>query len=346
MYLRKHHIFILIVLTWLLWLTVMFSASLIGPGTSGPTISWPWNNTNILELRVTRIIAAGAVGAALSSAGVLLQALLRNPLADATVLGIAGGAAVGVTGFTLYGPAVLSSMLSISVLNSWQPWGTPVFALLGAFAAAGAVFWLTRQQRGGPAMDPLTLLLTGVIVNACCAALLVFMNALAPDANKRLELSLYMMGHLQDGLSTQSVLIAAIATGLIWLTTLRFAGAFNIATLRSSEATALGINLPGIRLLMFIGATILAALAVTLAGPIAFVGLICPHLLRLVLGSDQRQLLLLAPPMGGILLVVADSFVRATGVWFNGDLPVGALTALLGGPFFLLLLRRGEYRHG
>ena len=298
-------------------------------------LGWP-GDWNILEIRLLRVATAALVGVALAGAGVALQALLRNALADPYVLGISSGASVGVMVWLLatsatwiaHSPTLLSLMLSGSTLP----------AVAGALLTCGAVFVLARGRAGQGQLDPLTLLLVGVVVSAVNGAIIMVLNNLAPGGIK-VSLINYMMGNIGGG-SWRTLQVAGGAVILGWLPLLLMARSLNIATLSDVEVASLGVKISTLRNMSFLSAAVMTAASIALAGPIGFVGLICPHVCRTLFGPDHRQLTVTAPFFGAIFLMVADTFVRSTGKFFQGDLPVGVITALAGGPFFLLLLRR------
>jgi len=273
----------------------------------------------ILSLRAGRVAAGFLVGAALACAGVMLQALLRNPLAEPYVLGISGGASLGAALAILAGAAGTFRL--------------PASAFLGGALALALVYGLASRS-GAPALY--ALLLSGVIVGAVCSSLLMVLLSLAPVAGQH-GITWWMLGNLQvmswPLLGGCAVLIAASFAGL-WLR----ARDWNALTLGSDMAWHLGVRT---RLAMMFGlglAALMTAAAVALAGLIGFVGLIVPHALRALTGPDHRRLLPAAALGGGLFLVLCDALGRALGA--PGEIPVGVITALTGGPFFLALLRR------
>jgi iron complex transport system permease protein len=270
----------------------------------------------VLELRLPRALGAFAVGGLLALSGALMQVLLGNPLADPYVLGVSGGAAVG---------ALLALLLGLA--------GLPVTAgaFLGALAATLLVFGLAaRGER-----SPTRLLLTGVVMAAGWGAVINLLLALAPDAPLR-GMLFWLMGDLS--------LVGAPGAGLLvlglgLLLTLPVAGDLNLLARGELQAGALGVSVNGLRLHLYLVASLLTAAAVTLGGSIGFIGLLVPHLLRLVAGSDHRLLLPASVLAGGALLTAADTLARTA--LAPQQLPVGVLTALLGVPVFLHLLARG-----
>ena len=309
-----------------------------GPGVPGERpISFGFPRMAILQLRLTRVEAAAIAGAALGLAGVLLQGLLRNPLADPFVLGISSGSTVGVMIWIVFGQALLQSFTSSPWMENLFANGQTIPALVGAVVATWLVFLLGRR-RGGM-LDPMTLILSGVIISTIGGALVMLLNNLVPYG-ARTDILNYMFGYISEGTSHTLILAAFISFVLAWAGALTLGGAMNIASFSDAEAHSLGIQLSSLRLSAFALAALATAASITVAGPIGFVGLICPHVCRGIFGPDHRQLFITSPLLAAIFLMLADTFVRSTGAYFNGELPVGVITALCGGPFFLYLLKR------
>jgi len=272
--------------------------------------------TAILELRLPRALSAFAVGGMLALAGALLQVLLRNPLADPYVLGISGGAAVAALGVLLAGFGGL--------------WVNGA-AFAGALAAMFLVFGLSRA---GGAWTTNRLLLTGVVLAAGFGALVSLLLALAPQAPLA-GMVFWLLGDL--GYSrTPGTGLAVLAAGLA--AAFLLARPLNLLARGETVAATLGENPMRLRLAVYFLASLLTATAVTLGGAIGFVGLVVPHLVRLLTGADHRFLLPQAVLLGGGFLAVADTLARNLAAPLQ--LPVGVLTALLGVPVFLYLLTR------
>ena len=270
----------------------------------------------LLELRLPRALSAFAVGGLLALAGALMQVLLRNPLADPYILGISGGAAVG---------ALLSLLLGLGV--GW----TTGNAFVGAMLSMALVFGLAHG-RGN--WSPLRLLLTGVVVAAGWGAIISFILAIAPERGLH-GMLFWLMGDLGHAPPPRWGLIV---TGVGLLACLPFARDLNVLARGELAAGALGVAVPRLRLLLYVLASLLTATAVSIAGSVGFVGLVIPHLLRLLGLSDHRRLLPAAVLAGGSLLVLADTLARS--LLAPQQLPVGVITALLGVPVFLYLLHR------
>lgn len=314
---------LLVLVTWLRLLVYR-------PAAGGLTFSWPAEDV-ILGLRMTSVAIAITVGVALATSGLLLQTLLRNALASPFILGISGGAALGVMT-----AKYLAEVLHVTSVV-WAPEG--LAALVGAVVTLLIVYVL-GQKRGW--IDPLSLVLVGVVVASMCGALIMFLQHLSPDG-LRSDLVSWMMGAIRQGVDQRVVVAAASLVGSMTICTVFLGRAMDVATLSEDEARTVGLRLGPLRLTMFAFAGALAAIAVALAGPIGFVGLIAPHAARLVVGSRHTILVIGAACMGATLLVggdLASQLLRVQG----GRMPVGIFTALIGGPTFIWLLRRGRFR--
>jgi iron complex transport system permease protein len=242
---------------------------------------------------------------------------------------------------------MLLPVLWPAVFHNLPDWllalGRSAPAVAGALLTSVLVFVLAQRRGGGTTVQPVTLLLVGVVISAINAALLLVMNNLAP-AGLKANLATYMMGQISENDLTFTVM--AVAAGVFavgYLPILLSAAALNIGTLPDTQATSLGLHIQRLRTLCFIGASIMTSAAILLSGPIGFVGLICPHIcrrLRFLGGADHRLLLISAPLCGAAFLMLADALVRLGYIFNRGEFPVGVVTALCGGPFFLFLLRR------
>lgn len=278
----------------------------------------PLHRTLIIELRLPRSLAAFATGGLLAVAGALMQVLLRNPLADPYVLGLSGGAAVGALSAMLAG-------LGTAVISG--------SAFVGAIVSAITVFTLAH---GSGSWTPTRLLLTGVVIAAGWGAVVTFMLAIAPSENLP-GMLFWLMGDLAYARSPWPALSTLL---LISLLLIPLGRSLNVLARGPLQAAALGVAVKPLEWGIYIAASLLTALAVTTAGSIGFVGLVVPHLLRLLLGNDQRLILPACALAGGALLTLADTLART--VIAPEQLPVGVITALLGVPSFLLLLYRSR----
>lgn len=276
------------------------------------------HRTLILELRLPRTLSAFATGGLLAVAGALMQVLLRNPLADPYVLGLSGGAAVGAL------LAMLAGLGGAVISGS---------AFAGAMLATLMVFGLAH---GTGSWTPSRLLLTGVVVAAGWGAVITLMLAISP-ARELPGMLYWLMGDVSyarapwHGLGLLVVVCALVVP---------LGRSLNVLARGPMQAAALGISVRPLEWLIYVLASLLTATAVTMAGSIGFVGLVVPHMLRLVLGNDQRLILPACALAGGTLLVLADTLARV--VIAPEQLPVGVITALLGVPTFLYLLYRSR----
>lgn len=308
---------------------VMFVCSLIGTETvslkavfTGPgTPAAPNPDYQIMSFRLPRIILAGLVGAALACAGVVFQVLLRNPLADPYILGISSGAGLGAI------IAVISGF-------NWTLWGRSPIAVFAFSGALGTVWlvWFIGRLTGK--FHVTGLLLAGVVVNAFFSALMMFLTSIA-KSDQVYSTIFWLMGNMTEG----DFLMLWIGAGCVvgGIVALFYIGPqLNALSFGADDARSMGVNVAGIRTIAFGIAAGITAVAVSLSGLIGFVGLVVPHGVRLVFGPDHRQLLPLSGIAGAIFLVIADTLARI--IVAPAQLPVGVVTAIVGGPFFLILL--------
>jgi iron complex transport system permease protein len=282
------------------------------------------------DVRLPRVLAAAFLGAALSVAGVVFQALLRNPLADPYVLGVSGGASIG---------GVLALLLGLGGGASLMgELAVPAFAFLGALGALVLIEWVATV---GGKLTVYTLLLTGAIFNAFASALIYFIQTIA-SLEQLHAIVFYLMGSVPM-LGYRGVGSLAATSVLATLALLSMARDYNALTIGEEGAAQLGVDVERTKRRTFVLGSLLTGVAVSVAGLIGFVGLVVPHLLRLLLGPDHRLLLPAAFLGGGAFLVLADLTARVAVA--PSELPVGVVTALVGGPFFLYLLRRRGSRY-
>ena len=277
---------------------------------------------SLLELRAGRALTAFVTGGALALAGVMMQALLRNPLADPYVLGISAGASVG---------ALLALLLMASAIV------VDMAALAGAVAVSMLLYLLARRDlRSGLAAEGGTsmLLLTGVILSSACMALVTLMLSIAPEGRLR-SMIFWMIGDLAGA---PLRLAPWVVLGAALLYALRSARAMNVVALHAEAAATLGIRVGSLRKGLFFVSGVLTASAVTSAGSVGFVGLIVPHACRFAFGPDHRVLIPAAVLVGGSFLVLCDTLART--IIAPQQLPVGAITAIIGAPVFLYQLHR------
>jgi iron complex transport system permease protein len=291
----------------------------------GESIGFPESGV-IWELRGVRLAAGLGVGAALAVAGVCLQSLLRNPLAAPDLMGLAAGAGFVVT---------LSAFLATRTDPGAVLWAShgPA-ALVGSIGALLLVLWLGQRDW---LIDPVAMVLVGVVVSVVLGAATVFVQQLMPDRGEGVRR--WAMGLLSDELTwvDAGVLGAIVLAGLA--SALALAPSMDAASLSDDEARSVGVRIARLRFALFLIAGVLTAASVVVAGPIGFVGLVCPHAARLCAGPAHRGLLLAAALAGGALVVAADALVKSFTLG-GGRMPIGVLTAALGGPAFIWLLRR------
>jgi iron complex transport system permease protein len=275
----------------------------------------------LLRLRAYRVIAGFVVGAALAGAGVVLQAVLRNPLADPYVLGVSSGSALGAALVISFGLA-----------------GRYVFALpLGAFVAALLTLMVVfRLAARNGVLSVYGLILSGVVVSSMLSSLLMLLMTFADNEGLH-SIFWWMLGSLQAH-SGRVLAGCSICAGVALAVTMTLTRELNALTLGREMAHHLGIRTRFVIGLALAAATLATAAAVALAGLIGFVGLIVPHAMRNLTGADHRRLLPASVLAGGALLVLCDTFART--LFAPLEIPVGVVTALAGGPFFLVLLRR------
>jgi iron complex transport system permease protein len=279
----------------------------------------------LFDVRLPRVLLAALLGGALTTAGVVFQALLRNPLADPYVLGVSGGASVGGVVALLAGLGGAAAPLA--------GLGVPAGAFCGAL---GALLIIERIATVDGQLSVHTLLLTGVIVNATTGAVIFFLQSIASSEQLH-AMVFYLMGSVP----TVGYRELGLAAGLVAIGTaalLAGARSYNALALGERGAEQLGVDVERLKRRSFILGSLLTAVAVSLGGLIGFVGLVVPHALRLILGPDHRLLLPAAFLGGGAFLVLCDLGARL--LLAPNEVPVGVLTALVGGPFFLVLLRR------
>jgi len=281
----------------------------------------------VQNIRFPRIMLGIIVGASLSVAGTSFQALLRNPLADPYVLGVSSGAALGAILALIAEPHLTLSPAFGALL-------TPLCAFLGAGATITVVYFLGRRQGQ---IDSTTLLLGGVITASFLSAIIVFLMSTVSSSNTR-GMAFWLMGNLSTSFQKSVFWFLAagflLASGAIYTT----ANDLNLLLSGEREAMHLGVDVRRVRLVVYIAASLLTGLAVSVSGAVGYVGLIVPHLMRLIFGSDHRTLLPTAALGGAIAVVVADTIARI--VVAPNELAVGAVTAVVGAPLFIYLLRR------
>jgi len=283
------------------------------------TAAQPEASTIVREIRLPRILLAMLVGAALAVSGTALQALLRNPLADPYVLGISSGAALGAIIALYVGGRVAAA--------------SPLVAFAGALLTTAWVYLLGR--RAGR-LASYTLVLAGVITASFLSAVILFVLTLLSTRDVR-GIAFWLMGDLSVVTDMQlRILLPVVALGILAL--YAFAKDLNVLLLGEEEAAHLGVNVARVQTAVFLLASLLTGVAVSVSGAIGYLGLLVPHLGRMVVGNDHRTLLPTAALGGAIVLTLSDTLART--VVAPAELPVGAVTAVAGAPVFIYLLRR------
>jgi len=280
----------------------------------------------VLRIRLPRVALAAVVGAALATSGALFQALLRNPLADPFVLGISGGAALG--GILVLG---LGGAVGLAATAA------PAAAFAGALASLVLLFGVAG---GRGRLSSTSLLLTGVVFNAFASAAIVFVASLAGLAEGA-SIFLWLIGSLSSAPAGLVGLVACLV-GLAIAFTFPLARQLDLLALGEESAAQLGVEVERVRRWLLVASSLMVGAAVAVSGLIGFVGLIIPHAIRLAIGPDHRLLLPSSALVGAAFLVLCDTAART--LLPGRELPVGAVTALAGGPLFLVLLRRQQSR--
>jgi len=276
----------------------------------------------LVDVRVPRVLMGAIVGAVLAAAGAALQALVRNPLAEGGILGISGGGAFGA----------IVALVVFSRLGGADA-AVPACAFAASLLSMIAVYRLA--QLGGK-LEPFTLLLVGVIFNSFWGAAIMLVNGVV-DFYSTHSIIFWLMGSFEAPTYRETAMVAAI--GLAGFAVLiAYARDMNLLSLGDDEAAELGVEVDRVRRTIFLVTSVMIGAAVSVSGIITFVGLIVPHIVRLALGADHR-LLLPASILGGAAFTVAADLVARIAI-APSELPVGAITALCGGPFFIYVLRR------
>ena len=308
-----------VLLALLLALTIALALSF---GATQITWSDPTSRNILLNIRLPRVLLAAAIGATLAVAGVTFQTLLRNALADPFTLGVSGGAAAGAA-------------IATAFRLARYPGVVPLVAFLGALAATAAVFLLARRRDH---TDPTRLLISGLVLNAFFSAVILIAFALSRAADLTAALR-WMMGTVFGATMTQVVMLSTLL--FVGMAILAFvANDLRLLAFGEEDAKARGVEVERVKLIGFGVASLITGAAVAVSGIIGFVGLLVPHLIRLIWRRDFRFLLPLCALGGAALVVAADLLSRV--IVTHAELPVGAFTAILGVPFFLGLLRRAR----
>jgi len=285
-----------------------------------PVFAFPVEQTHaaiVMTVRLPRIALGATVGFALAAAGVVMQGFFRNPMADPSIIGVSSGAAVGAVGALVIGVPFL---------------GLRTAAFVGALVTAGVVYAIATEGGRTPVA---TLLLAGVAIQTLLGAVTSYLLLRSGESMRRVVY--WLMGHLDASTLDEAVVTGALGLALVGVMYL-YAEDLNVMLLGETDAQAVGIEVERTKRILLAAASIVTGAAVAVAGVIGFVGLIVPHAVRLLVGPDHRVLLPTSALAGASFLVAADTVARAGTV----ELPVGIVTAALGAPFFLYLLRRRE----
>ncbi len=317
-------LFALATIAVVLWAPTVGSTSISLPRVFDTTIPWHENvDAQIFFVaRLPRVLSGAIVGASLAAAGVVLQAILRNPLATPFTLGVSAGGALGAMLAIAFGLEV--GMLGVS--------SVPIASFTGSLVAIAIVYWLASSQKRGLSTN--VLLLAGVTLNSFFSALILFVQYMA-DFTQSLRALRWLMGDLDVGSYTP--IIAALPFVVAAFGVFAFLPrTLNLLTLGEDVAAARGVEVIRTQRLAFLSASLATGAAVSLGGPIGFIGIVVPHLVRLMVGSDHRIVLPAAALFGAAFTVLCDLTART--IMAPLELPVGIITALIGGPFFLWLL--------
>lgn len=281
----------------------------------------------LVQIRLPRVLMGFLVGGSLAGVGVTLQALLRNPLADPYVLGVSSGAALG---------ASLAMLLGIGTSFALLP-TLPLFGFLGGLLSLVLIYRLAQSQGRLPVHS---LLLAGVILNAILTALIMFITTIM-DPNRSAGLMAWLMGSLTAP-SYPALGVFVLYVVVVLAILMHKAQMLNVMTLGEDIARSLGIETEWVKKQLFVLTALLTGAVVSVSGMIGFVGMVIPHVVRMLVGSDHRLLFPASALVGGMFLVVSDTIART--MLAPSEIPVGIVTALAGGPFFLYLLLRQKDR--
>lgn len=306
------------------WRIVVHHLPLVGDSVHP---SWPVSSEQIIyKVRLPRVLLAALVGACLSLAGAGFQGALRNPLADPYTLGVASGAAVGAAFLILFG-------LQLAIVGRWS---IPVVA----FATGMASLLIVLRLAGSSGKLQIeTLILSGVVVQAFLGSIVSFLVTLSDQVVN--EIVYWLMGSLSlKGWSYTGILVPYLVIGLLVL--MSYGRTLNLISLGERQAEHLGVNVARTRLAVLVASTLITAAAVSVAGTIGFVGLVVPHLVRLLVGPDYRLLIPISALLGAVYMIWADTLARM--LLSPTEIPLGVITAFLGAPFFVYLLRKHKRR--
>ena len=281
----------------------------------------------VWDLRAPRALLAIIVGAGLAPAGSGMQTLVRNPLADPYLLGVSAGASVGAT-----------AVIALGMFASWGPHRLTLGALVGALGAAGLVYLISMAQGG---MTPLRLVLSGVVLSAAFSALASFLVFRSSDPRAAQSVLYWMLGSV-SGATWDGLWVAAIVTALSAALMIAFSGWLDALSAGTDVARSLGIPDTRVRKALFVGNSVLVGVLVAVSGGIGFVGLVIPHMSRLLVGASHRSMVPVAAAIGSLFLLWVD--VGARVIAAPQEVPLGVVTGFIGAPIFLYLMGRSQYR--
>ena len=281
----------------------------------------------VWDLRAPRALLAIIVGAGLALAGSGMQTLVRNPLADPYLLGVSAGASVGAT-----------AVIALGMFASWGPHRLTLGALVGALGAAGLVYLISMAQGG---MTPLRLVLSGVVLSAAFSALASFLVFRSSDPRAAQSVLYWMLGSV-SGATWDGLWVAAIVTALSAALMIAFSGWLDALSAGTDVARSLGIPDTRVRKALFVGNSVLVGVLVAVSGGIGFVGLVIPHMSRLLVGASHRSMVPVAAAIGSLFLLWVD--VGARVIAAPQEVPLGVVTGFIGAPIFLYLMGRSQYR--
>lgn len=283
----------------------------------------------VWEIRLPRTLLAAVVGAGLAIAGAAIQTLVRNPLADPYLLGVSSGASVGAT-----------AVITFGVLSGAGLWALSLGALLGALAAAVLVFGIAMMQGG---LTPLRLVLTGTVLSAAFASIASFLVFRSHEPQSAQSVLFWLLGSV-SGAAWEQLWLPVTAVAVSFVLMQLGSGWLDALAVGPDTATALGVPVVTLRVLLFVASSILVGVLVAVAGGIGFVGLVLPHIARLLVGPRHRVSVPVAALAGAVFLVWVD--VAARVAVRPAEIPISVVTGLIGAPVFLILLGRRTYRFG
>ena len=297
------------------WETLAILAGKTNPDSATATI--------LYQIRLPRVILAAFVGGSLALGGLVFQALLRNPLAEPYILGISGGSAIG---------AILAMLLGLSYFP-----GVTIFSFTGSLLVLAFVTTLAGTTMGNTMLSRDSLLLGGVMMNAFCAAVIMFLISMTRSFQVQ-HILYWLMGDLATMQKGQLPILLLVLPCFVIIFIL--ARPMNLLLLGRETAAAMGINVKSIVMLLLVITSLMVSIIVSLSGLIGFVGLVIPHIFRLLLGPDHRLLVPSCLLGGASYIIVCDLLARV--LPSSGELPVGIITALIGAPLFIVLLLRSR----